>query len=500
MKNKGISLIVLIITIVVIIMLATVIIVNLAQTNIIGNANEAVVKQDFKTMQDELNLYAADKFVNNQGKFELEKLNADENGVTYTGEGTVEENSVFEILTSLKNNNKYKVSIINGKISIDESMDEQIKEWANQALESIHTKKSYTVTLEPNGADGEKEEKSITEGFTYILHEPTYTRSGYKFVGWSEEKDETSTVYSVGSSITVNNNITLYAIWSIDTITVTFNAGDSATGSMDVQTVQAGIATTLSPNQYTKEGYYFAGWKDAQGNSYTNEQEIILTKDITLTAQWLDNKIPNYGTSIQSSYSAIYKIDTEGVRTQVAASHDTYWKGNFAGKGVWSQIVNNGTRINTPTTSSKSSYTKVNAGTNTIDFTSLLSDCWIGLHFDWTVWSSSQTFGKVKLVFNDGQSLTIKEAVDNEYIEPLVMHHSMHPKSTTYVLQSPQNQLTGGTEKRSYSRWWCMFKVKNTSQLKGVSFYSSGAWTYGYNEYYDGFEAFVLNNGTEFSI
>ena len=56
-KNKGISLIVLIITIVVIIILATAIIVNVSQTNLIGNASEAVVKQDFKSMQEELNLY-----------------------------------------------------------------------------------------------------------------------------------------------------------------------------------------------------------------------------------------------------------------------------------------------------------------------------------------------------------------------------------------------------------------------------------------------------------
>ena len=52
-NKKGISLIVLIITIVVIIILATAIIVTLARTNVIDNANEATVKQDFRTLQDE---------------------------------------------------------------------------------------------------------------------------------------------------------------------------------------------------------------------------------------------------------------------------------------------------------------------------------------------------------------------------------------------------------------------------------------------------------------
>ena len=73
-QKKGISLIVLIITIVVIIILATAIIVNLAQTNMIENAKEAVVKQDFKTMQDELTLYKADKYADTLGKFKAEDL------------------------------------------------------------------------------------------------------------------------------------------------------------------------------------------------------------------------------------------------------------------------------------------------------------------------------------------------------------------------------------------------------------------------------------------
>ena len=45
MKNKGISLIVLIITIVVIIILATAVIVNLVNTNVIKNADVAVLKK-----------------------------------------------------------------------------------------------------------------------------------------------------------------------------------------------------------------------------------------------------------------------------------------------------------------------------------------------------------------------------------------------------------------------------------------------------------------------
>jgi len=125
MKNKGISLIVLIITIVVIIILATAIIVNLAQTNIIGNSNEAVVKQDFKAMQDELTLYIADKFADTKGTLDIT---------------TVDANTVDEVKKILKSSSKSKyieyVRIVDGKLVFVEGIDNQVKEWADEAINS----------------------------------------------------------------------------------------------------------------------------------------------------------------------------------------------------------------------------------------------------------------------------------------------------------------------------------------------------------------------------
>lgn len=128
MKKRGISLIVLIITIVVIIILATAIIVNLAQTNIIGNANEAVVKQDFKTFQEELNLYIADKYADTLGEFDSYSLNANST-------------ETLEIIKSLKDT-KYEgaVTIVNGKIAIDETkLDAEVVEMAKEVIEDSNT-------------------------------------------------------------------------------------------------------------------------------------------------------------------------------------------------------------------------------------------------------------------------------------------------------------------------------------------------------------------------
>ena len=128
MKKKGISLIVLIITIVVIIILATAIIVSLARTNVIENANEATVKQDFRTLQDELNMYIADRFADTRGDFELEDLNAD----------STTNPSVYDVLPSLSRT-KYKddVVIVNGKLAFKDTMNAQIKAWATEVIKDV---------------------------------------------------------------------------------------------------------------------------------------------------------------------------------------------------------------------------------------------------------------------------------------------------------------------------------------------------------------------------
>ena len=128
MKNKGISLIVLIITCVVIIILATAIIVNIAQTNMIENAKEAVVKQDFKTMQDELTLYKADKYADTLGKFKAEDLDV-------TDKAEIE-----KIIPSIVGT-KYEAYVLieDGCIAISEDMPEQERKWAMEALGLIKT-------------------------------------------------------------------------------------------------------------------------------------------------------------------------------------------------------------------------------------------------------------------------------------------------------------------------------------------------------------------------
>lgn len=83
MKNRGISLITLIITIIVIIILAGVVIFSLSKSNPTSKATEAVFKSDVKTFLEELELYKLNKTLETKGSFVSTSLYATETSLKY---------------------------------------------------------------------------------------------------------------------------------------------------------------------------------------------------------------------------------------------------------------------------------------------------------------------------------------------------------------------------------------------------------------------------------
>ena len=74
----------------------------------------------------------------------------------------------------------------------------------------------------------------------------------------------------------------------IKTYTVTFDP-NGGSGTMSSQVFVDGVEKSLSPNEFTRENYNFVGWNtmaDNTGISYADCEEITLTADMTLYAQW----------------------------------------------------------------------------------------------------------------------------------------------------------------------------------------------------------------------
>lgn len=136
------------------------------------------------------------------------------------------------------------------------------------------TYKNYTVTWNGNGGTPSKSSSSFYYNDA-LGTLPTATRTGYTFKGWS-----TSASGSVNVSTTtkVTGNITYYAVWQINSYTLTVTAGTGGTVSGS-GTYNYGATATLKATP--SAGYHFVKWSDGNTNA---SRTVTVTGNATYTA------------------------------------------------------------------------------------------------------------------------------------------------------------------------------------------------------------------------
>lgn len=129
--------------------------------------------------------------------------------------------------------------------------------------------------------------KSGTDKF--ILSNPT--REGYTFIGWKGSNN-----IKLTNSISIDKNATgnkaYYALYDANEYTIYYDA-NGGKGSMDATSVIYDKYVALSKNEFTKEGYIFAGWSEIKNGpiDYTDKEIVknlvnIDNGKITLYAVW----------------------------------------------------------------------------------------------------------------------------------------------------------------------------------------------------------------------
>lgn len=142
---------------------------------------------------------------------------------------------------------------------------------------------SYTVTFNNNNGSGTMTAQVASTSTN--LTAKTFTRSGYTFSGWATTSGG-SVAYADQASYAFTADATLYAKWSADSHTVTYNSkGGSA--------VTAGSFLTdgsisVAPTAPTKSGYTFDGWtaNDGDTTTITFPYSAGVISAITLYAKW----------------------------------------------------------------------------------------------------------------------------------------------------------------------------------------------------------------------
>ncbi len=190
----------------------------------------------------------------------------------------------------------------------------------------VKTDVSYTLTFDSQGGSA-VDAASVASG-EKAARPTDPVKEGYSFAGWYKETDCTA-VWNFDSDI-VSADITLYAKWSVNSYTVTFNTN----GGSEITSVSADHGSKLTaPTAPTKTGYGFDGWykEEALTSAWDFDKDTV-TAAVTLYAKWKAGSFTisyelNGGINAEAN-PANYTIETADI-TLAAPSRTGYTFGGW---------------------------------------------------------------------------------------------------------------------------------------------------------------------------
>ena len=157
----------------------------------------------------------------------------------------------------------------------------------------------YTITFNANGGEGGMEPQRFEVGVDTALNTNTFTREGYKFIGWNTAADGSGATYADGGAILeLDGDMTLYAQWQF------WN----------------GWFTDVNGKQYYKNGeLQKTGWTVIDGNTY------YLDTETGYAATGITTLVPDGATEKARCVfdgKGVFQKDVTGV---YSVGNDTYW-------------------------------------------------------------------------------------------------------------------------------------------------------------------------------
>lgn len=169
-----------------------------------------------------------------------------------------------------------------------------------QTLYGKRVANAYTIRFSGNGGINLPASVQTCYDMHTALPSLIPQREGYTFEGWGDDAYNPRKIYPAGSEV-INlagrrrdgEYVTLYAVWSPVSYTISFHANaDGATGSMQTVTAQYGTEISLPQNGFSRDGYDFVGWATSPGGAavFADMQTVLnLTsnsEEVRLYAVW----------------------------------------------------------------------------------------------------------------------------------------------------------------------------------------------------------------------
>ncbi|MBK7455203.1 MAG: InlB B-repeat-containing protein [Anaerolineales bacterium] len=191
-----------------------------------------------------------------------------------------------------------------------------------------------------------------------------FIRTGYTFVGWNTLANGTGTNYANGALYSFSVDITLYAKWTANSYTITFNSnGGSAVGAI-TQPFGSAVSAPTAP---TKTGHTFGGWYSDAGLTTAYTFTTMPAADITLYAKWTVN---SYTITFNSNGGSAVAAITQPFGSAVSAPTAPTKTGNTFGGWYSDAGLNTAYTFTTMPASNITLYAKWTANSYTITFNS----------------------------------------------------------------------------------------------------------------------------------
>ena len=173
---------------------------------------------------------------------------------------------------------------------------------------------SYTIAYNANGGTGAPSAQTKTYAVPLTMSSTAPTRDGKTFINWNTEPDGSGSSFYKGQVVRDNIDRNLYAIWSGQSYTISYNA-NGGIGAPSSQTKEYNQGLALSDTIPEREGFTFRGWnteEDGTGITYMPGQMYYINGNLALYAIWEVNVFGNLEPGANLNGRTIYSTVPAG--------------------------------------------------------------------------------------------------------------------------------------------------------------------------------------------
>lgn len=200
------------------------------------------------------------------------------------------------------------------------------------------------VTLNYN-YDGAENGSVRTDVGTPAVLPSEATRVGYTFGGWYADPACTT---AFDASASLNGDVTVYAKWTPEVYTISFDLNGGTGTAPESQSVAYGDTAT-EPANPSRSGYVFSGWSTSQTGGDVFDFTTPVTGALTLYAQWTSESggvTYTYYNNFDANDTSVYETDTPTPGDRVTPPADPERSGGWHFDGWYDNKECEGEAIN----------------------------------------------------------------------------------------------------------------------------------------------------------